>query len=106
MTRPGSGRCTERRRGRDRRRRTGRTAWPGWSREGRPVDDLPRHNSERLVRLLAQWEWQDEKRNGPKREPLGDRERIIQRARLYIAKEPPAVSGEKGHNSAFHVACV
>jgi hypothetical protein len=30
----------------------------------------------------------------------------VDRARAYIAKIPGAVSGEHGHNAAFHVACV
>jgi len=31
---------------------------------------------------------------------------VIERARKYIAKLPGAVSGQGGHNAAFHVACV
>jgi KaiC/GvpD/RAD55 family RecA-like ATPase len=31
---------------------------------------------------------------------------IIERARKYIAKIPPAVSGQNGHGQTFHVACV
>jgi KaiC/GvpD/RAD55 family RecA-like ATPase len=33
-------------------------------------------------------------------------ESVIDRARKYIAKMSPAVSGQGGHNAAFHVACV
>ena len=31
---------------------------------------------------------------------------IIERARRYMAKCPPAVSGQSGHNATFHVACI
>ncbi len=34
-----------------------------------------------------------------------DRAKIIDRASKYIAKMPPAVSGENGHDTAFHTAC-
>lgn len=30
----------------------------------------------------------------------------IDRARAYVAKMPPAISGQGGHNRTFHVACV
>ena len=31
---------------------------------------------------------------------------VIERARRYVAKCPPAVSGQAGHDATFHVACV
>ena len=31
---------------------------------------------------------------------------VVERARKYIARMPVAVSGQGGHNAAFHVACV
>ncbi|HOC55388.1 MAG TPA: hypothetical protein PKI20_07195 [Verrucomicrobiota bacterium] len=31
---------------------------------------------------------------------------IIERARLYVAKCPPAISGQRGHDATFHVAAV
>jgi len=31
---------------------------------------------------------------------------LTERARAYIAKLPPAVSGQSGHNATFHAACV
>ena len=31
---------------------------------------------------------------------------VVERARKYLAKLPPAVSGQSGHNATFHVACV
>lgn len=30
----------------------------------------------------------------------------IDRARRYVAKMPPAISGQRGHDRTFHVACV
>ncbi|MBP1609535.1 MAG: hypothetical protein H6Q04_1770, partial [Acidobacteria bacterium] len=31
---------------------------------------------------------------------------VIERARRYIAKEPPAIAGKGGHNQTYHVACI
>jgi len=31
---------------------------------------------------------------------------LIERARRYVAKCPPAVSGQGGHDATYHVACV
>lgn len=31
---------------------------------------------------------------------------VVERARKYVSKMPPAVSGERGHDRTFHVACV
>jgi len=31
---------------------------------------------------------------------------IVERANRYVAKIPPAVSGQGGHNQTFHVACI
>lgn len=36
----------------------------------------------------------------------GDEAQVVERARKYIEKMPPAISGEGGHNSTFRVACV
>lgn len=33
-------------------------------------------------------------------------ESVLERARKYLAKLPPAVSGKSGHNACFHAACV
>jgi hypothetical protein len=35
-----------------------------------------------------------------------DRSVLIRRAMAYLEKEPPAVSGQHGHDRCFHVACV
>src|SRR5262249_35090721 len=52
------------------------------------------------------WKHQDELRRGRERPPLDGRAAVLHRAKLYVAKEPPAISGEHGHDRCFHVACV
>lgn len=32
--------------------------------------------------------------------------RVVERARRYLAKTPPAISGQNGHGQTFHAACV
>ena len=32
--------------------------------------------------------------------------RDVERARKYLAKVPPAISGQGGHDQTFHAACV
>jgi hypothetical protein len=59
-----------------------------------------RANTAKLTRLLEMWKWIDDARRN---RPGGD---LISRAKAYIAKEPPAVSGQHGHDRCFHVACV
>ena len=36
---------------------------------------------------------------------MADEAAVIKRARKYVAKLPPSVSGSGGHNAAFHAAC-
>lgn len=31
---------------------------------------------------------------------------VIERARRYVLKCDPAVSGQRGHDQTFHVACI
>jgi hypothetical protein len=38
--------------------------------------------------------------------PQGQKARVVERARRYVARIPGAVSEERGHNKTFHVACV
>ncbi len=42
----------------------------------------------------------------PIHEAFYSEDAVIERARKYIAMLPPSVSGQGGHNAAFHVACV
>jgi len=57
-------------------------------------------NAELLPQALERWKAADDLRRG---RPAGD---IVSRARAYIAKEPPAISGQHGHDRCYHVACV
>lgn len=59
------------------------------------------HNNEALERSLALWEAQDRLYEQLRRDwtPL-------ERAKAYAAKEPPAISGQRGHDRTYHVACV
>lgn len=36
----------------------------------------------------------------------GDQTKVIEKCRKYVAKMPPAISGQNGHNQTFYVACV
>jgi KaiC/GvpD/RAD55 family RecA-like ATPase len=38
--------------------------------------------------------------------PWDDERSVVDRARKYLEKVPPAVSGQGGHNSTFHAACI
>lgn len=74
-----------------------------WARlvEGEPWSaEAARANNAALRRLLDIWAWIEQKRT---QRPAGS---LIERARAYIRKEPPAISGQHGHDRAFHVACV
>ena len=37
--------------------------------------------------------------------PSADERRIMDRARKYLARLPPAISGQNGHNATFYAAC-
>lgn len=34
------------------------------------------------------------------------RQDVVDRARKYVAKPPPAIAGQSGHNAAFRIACI
>lgn len=70
------------------------------------LNEVVLNNNAALDRLLGHWQRQEELRRGRERSPLGEREAILHRARLYVAKEPAAISGQHGHDRTFHVACV
>ncbi len=42
----------------------------------------------------------------PASAPFRSDDAVMQRAQKYLAKLPPAISGQGGHNAAFHAACV
>jgi hypothetical protein len=69
--------------------------------EGRPWDELTAAaNTGTLSRMLALWAHIENLKAG---RPTGD---LIARAKAYIAKIDPAVSGQHGHDQTFRVACV
>jgi hypothetical protein len=70
-----------------------------------PTAELAAANNALLSRLLGLWTRQDELRN-PSRSPFSGREAVIARAKLYLTREPPAISGQGGHNQCFHAACI
>lgn len=42
----------------------------------------------------------------PKQQDWHSADAIVERARKYVAKMPPAISGQSGHNQTFRVACI
>lgn len=62
------------------------------------------HNNGVLADMLAVWERQAQRMRALATPAVAPD--VVARARAYIAKEPPAVSGQRGHDRAFHVACI
>lgn len=60
------------------------------------------HNTKALNRLLGLWEKEDRRRQ-PK---TTGRQAILDRAKAYIQKEPPAISGQNGHGRCYHVVAI
>lgn len=68
---------------------------------GEPWNQVDALENVRLLReFVAAAQYADDLH---KNRPTGD---LLSRARAYIAKEPPAISGQHGHDRTFHVACV
>ena len=59
-------------------------------------------NNARLKLVAERWAIRDAKASG-RPIPAAD---ILSRAKAYIVKEPPAISGQGGHGRCYHVACV
>jgi hypothetical protein len=57
---------------------------------------------------FAQRYWPDDPKPAPLMPPLDFRSEsaVVERARRYVAKLPPAISGQRGHDATFHAACV
>lgn len=71
-----------------------------WLASGEPWDqERAQRNTGLLPRLLTLWKQIDDRRKG---RPAGD---PISRAKAFIAKEPPAIQGQRGSDRCFHVAC-
>lgn len=71
---------------------------------GHRLKGMPREPQERqaLLNKLCERFW-------PEHRPSADfysPDAAMDRARKYLAKVPPAVSGQSGHNATFHAACV
>ncbi len=60
-------------------------------------------NQRRLAGLLERWHAEERERDRARK---ADAEDKLARARTYIIKEPPAISGQGGHARTFHVACI
>lgn len=73
----------------------------GWRLRGMPAD--PAENPGAAARFRARY-LADEP-TSPQADWRSDAA-VIERARRYVARMPPAVSGQSGHNATFHVACV
>lgn len=79
---------------------------------GQRVGDTPlelRDCQEQLDALTAQL-WPEPAPAAPKvfhePQPAGERLSTVERARRYLHRMPPAVSGQGGHNATFRAACV
>lgn len=76
-------------------------AMTGWLLQGLPNEPIDRQ--EQLDVLQSRF-WDDEP--GPKAPDFHSDQAIYERARKYVAKLPPAISGSNGHGATFHAACV
>lgn len=73
----------------------------GWRLQG-PTE--PQHRGEQL-QWLAEKYWPEQKEQ-PFIRDFYSSTSVVERARKYLAKISPAVSGQGGHNVTFHAACV
>lgn len=69
---------------------------------GRRLAGMPHEPQSRQEKIDALWH---KYFHAERPTPTGPMD-ILERARRYVSKMPPAVSGQSGHNTAFHVACV
>ncbi len=90
------------------------------SRKGDPTDERPHRTSavlqvpenrvpvpkDLLEAIAAEFQEPPKPLKAPTTSPTRlDRSQIVNRARAYINKMPPAVAGNNGHNQTFEVAC-
>ena len=76
---------------------------------GTPRHKFPRRPSHELVRSSTGPETASEPcalPPRPLRDPPATHDERLARAAAYLAKIPPAVAGERGHDRTFHAACV
>lgn len=74
----------------------------GWRVKG-PGEPQPAQSA--LAWLKTKY-WPEEPAAAPPSQDFRSDNAVFERARKYLAKLPPAVSGSGGHNSTFHAACV
>lgn len=67
------------------------------------LEEIAVANTNAIPELLSLWKAQDVARATIERD--NSESDVIRRAKMYISKIPPAVSGSDGHNATFHVAC-
>jgi putative DNA primase/helicase len=76
---------------------------------GNKLPDSPSTTSEAQTALdefIAEY-WPGKKTTTPSRSPSHNgHDNVLDRARKYLAKVPPAISGQAGHNATFHAACI
>ena len=68
------------------------------------LEELAISNTNAIPELLSLWKAQDEARSRIERENSSSD--VIRRAKAYLSKVPPAVSGKDGHGATFHVAMI
>ena len=68
------------------------------------LEELAVSNTNAIPELLSLWKAQDVARATIERD--NNESDVIRRAKMYISKIPPAVSGSDGHGATFHVAMI
>lgn len=65
----------------------------------------PQERQEQIDWLKERY-WKDEPATPQPKTDFHSPQAIVERARKYLAKLPPSISGQSGHNATFHAACV
>ncbi len=71
------------------------------------LQSVPRTHLEALAATVpsSRFSTADKTKQACSAQPLRDRGSVQDRARAYLDKLPPAISGQHGHDRAFHAAC-
>jgi len=72
---------------------------------GHRLANLSPNVEKRSVRFLKDEFW-PEKKTPQRATTVSSSSSVVDRARKYAAKLPPAISGSNGHNALYHAACV
>lgn len=71
--------------------------------EGQPPTDEQRQTNNAALRsMLATWSVQD----AAMRPSMATPSSVVDRARAYLTHEDPSISGQRGHDRCYHVACI